>query len=176
MNGIGFNTFLLIMEQVTDGFDPQLLFRKSFDIFDKLLAFTSYWLSFMAKKPLRYPAREQILSRTNLLAPKKLIGEIARFFPNHIAWMSLNCPLNWNITLILKKFLNSWCTAIESYHGFGKIIFDLFFDLESMTPNLNNHDKQQLGTLSFELHPKLLCRTPTYCSSRRSSHNRNQST
>lgn len=88
MNGIGFNTFLLIMEQVTDGFDPQLLFRKSFDIFDKLLAFTSYWLSFMAKKPLRYPAREQILSRTNLLAPKKLIGEIARFFPNHIAWMS----------------------------------------------------------------------------------------
>jgi hypothetical protein len=88
MNGIGFNTFLLILEQVTDGFDPQLLLRKSFDIFDKTLAFTSYWLGFMAKKPLGSPGREEILSRTNLLALKKFICEIAKFFPNHLAWMS----------------------------------------------------------------------------------------
>ncbi len=66
----------------------QLLLRKSFDIFDKTLAFTSYWLGFMAKKPIGYPGREEILSRTNLLALKKFIGEIARFFPNHLAWMS----------------------------------------------------------------------------------------
>jgi hypothetical protein len=78
MNGIGIHTFLIILEQVNDQFDPQLLPKKSFDILIETLVLASYWLVFLAKKRLGYPGREVILSHANLLALTN-IGEIARF-------------------------------------------------------------------------------------------------
>jgi hypothetical protein len=81
MNGIGIHTFLLILEQVIDRFNPQMLPCKSFDIFMKSLAFAFYWLGFLAKKRLGYPGTEELLSHANLLALTKFMGEIAKFFP-----------------------------------------------------------------------------------------------
>ncbi|EFX71167.1 hypothetical protein DAPPUDRAFT_327440 [Daphnia pulex] len=140
MNGIVFNTFLLILEQVTDGFDPKLLPRKSFDVFFKTLAFGSYWLSFMAKKPLGYPVREDILSHANLLAFTKLIGKIAKFFTKPIAMSSIDIA-DYEFEELLEYM---GFNATESYHGFAKIIFDLVFVLKSISSRLSNREKQEL--------------------------------
>jgi hypothetical protein len=116
------NTFLLILEQLT-GFDPQLLPCQSFNVFMKSLGFASRYLALLAKKPPGYPGRED-LSHANLLAATKFIATIAKCFPNP-ALMSLS-------------FIN------DDYDSFAEIIWDLVFVMESMSPYLNNEDKQHL--------------------------------
>ncbi|EFX80011.1 hypothetical protein DAPPUDRAFT_103867 [Daphnia pulex] len=115
MNGIGFNTFLLILEQVTDEFDPQLLPRTSFDILIKTLAFASYWLGFLAKKRPGYPGREQMLSHANLLTQTKFIGEIASFFITEMRCLPWDFKLTWILNKIPPHLNNQEKQQIEEH-------------------------------------------------------------
>jgi hypothetical protein len=115
------NVHLLLMEQV-NGFDPKLLPRKTFEVFQITISILSDIFNDILEKFNPDEEEREELNYKNLLAPTECISSISKYFANPAMISSV-------------YFLD---------HSFAEIVFRFLVVLDEISPQMSNQEKQKL--------------------------------